>query len=72
MEAHLNLGTALFHLGHIKEAYACFKKGCELGPENVLAHFNMGCVLERMGKRRAAIKELKQAVELYWIRPMRT
>jgi tetratricopeptide (TPR) repeat protein len=64
VEAHLNLGTALFHLGQIKEAYACFKKGCELGPENVLAHFNMGCVLERMGKRRAAIKELRQAVEL--------
>ncbi len=30
----------------------------------MLAHFNMGCVLERMGKRRAAIKELEHAVDL--------
>jgi tetratricopeptide (TPR) repeat protein len=64
VEAHLNLGTALFHLREIKEAHRCFKKALELAPDNVLARFNVACVLERMGKRRAAIQQLQHAIRL--------
>ncbi|MGH9594327.1 MAG: tetratricopeptide repeat protein, partial [Bryobacteraceae bacterium] len=64
VEAHLNLGTALFHLGDLPQARACFESALELEPQHALAHFNLGCVLERLGNRDAAMEQLERAVRL--------
>jgi tetratricopeptide (TPR) repeat protein len=64
VEAHLNLGTALFHLDESTEAKKCFEKAVALDPQNALAHFNLGCVLNRQAKRREAVAHLERAVFL--------
>jgi len=64
VEAHLNLGTALFHLSQPVEARRCFETAIELEPRNGLTHYNLGCVFEKLGNRRAAIEHLREAVKL--------
>jgi tetratricopeptide (TPR) repeat protein len=64
VEAHINLGTALFHLKQVLSARRCFKIALDLDPLNALAHFNFGCALESMGNRRGAIEEMERAVTL--------
>ncbi len=64
VEAHLNLGTALFHLGQGAESRRCFEAAIELEPNNALAHFNLGCSFERLGNRRAAIEHLEHAIRV--------
>ena len=64
VEAHINLGTALFHLRRITAARRCFKTALDLDPLNALAHFNFGCALESLGNRRGAIIEIERAVTL--------
>lgn len=64
VEAHINLGTALFHLKQFNAARRCFKTALDLDPVNALAHFNFGCVLERLGHRQVAIEEIERSVTL--------
>ena len=52
VEAHINLGTALYQLGRMEEAREQFSIAVEFEPENALAEFNLGCVLEQLGKHR--------------------
>jgi len=63
-EAHLNLGTSLFHIGETAESRRCFETAIELEPQNALAHFNLGCAFEKLGNRRAAIEQLERAVTI--------
>jgi tetratricopeptide (TPR) repeat protein len=46
------------------EAYEHFSAGVRIEPENTLAEFNLGCVLEQLGKTAEAIVHLSRAVEL--------
>jgi len=64
VEARINLGTAMYQLGRMEEAYEHFWLAVKLEPENALAEFNLGCVLEQLGKTAEAILHLCRAVEL--------
>jgi len=64
VEARINLGTAMYQLGHMEEAHEHFLLAVKLEPENALAEFNLGCVLEQLGKTAEAILHLCRAVEL--------
>src|SRR5579863_6878007 len=44
VEARINLGTALYQLGHMAEAHENFSIAAAIEPENSLAEFNLGCV----------------------------
>jgi tetratricopeptide (TPR) repeat protein len=63
-EAHINLGTALYQLGHMQEAQEQFEIARELEPDNALAEFNLGCVLEQLGQAETAIEHLRRAIEI--------
>jgi tetratricopeptide (TPR) repeat protein len=64
VEAHINLGTALYQLNRLEEALGEFAKAAEYEPKNALAEFNLGCVLEQMGDVDEAIKHLLRAIDL--------
>jgi tetratricopeptide (TPR) repeat protein len=48
----------------MEEAHEHFSIAVEFEPENALAEFNLGCVLEQMEKTAEAIMHLSRAVEL--------
>jgi tetratricopeptide (TPR) repeat protein len=64
VEAHINLGTALYQLNRMEEALSQFTAAVEYEPQNALAEFNLGCVLEQRGNADEAIKHLLRAIEL--------
>jgi tetratricopeptide (TPR) repeat protein len=64
VEAHINLGTALYQLNRMQEALSEFAVAVEYEPRNALAEFNLGCVLEQLGDADEAIKHLLRAIEL--------
>jgi tetratricopeptide (TPR) repeat protein len=64
VEAHINLGTALYQLNRMEEALGEFATAIEFEPKNALAEFNLGCVLEQMGDADEAIKHLLRAIDL--------
>jgi len=64
VEAHINLGTALYQLNRMEEALSQFTAAVEYEPQNALAEFNLGCVLEQLGDADEAIKHLRRAIEL--------
>jgi len=64
VEAHINLGTALYQLNRMEEAFNEFATAVEFEPKNALAEFNLGCVLEQLGNADEAIKHLLRAIEL--------
>jgi tetratricopeptide (TPR) repeat protein len=64
VEAHINLGTALYQLNRLEEALGEFATAAEYEPMNALAEFNLGCVLEQLGDADEAIKHLHRAIDL--------
>ena len=64
VEAHINLGTALYQLNRMEEALREFEAAVQFEPNNGLAEFNLGCVLEQLGEADEAMKHLLQAIEL--------
>lgn len=58
------LGSAQAELGALDAAVAAFKKTIELDPKDAAAHFNLGCVLQRMDQTPAAIDAFTQAKDL--------
>lgn len=63
VEAHINLGTALYQLGRMEESHEMFAKATTLDPRNSLAHFNLGCMHDRLGDTKSAIDEFRAALD---------
>jgi len=61
IEAHINLGVALYQMGKTEEAQAEFLSAVQLEPLNGIAQYNLGCVLEEQGEIEEAIKHLTRA-----------
>jgi tetratricopeptide (TPR) repeat protein len=64
VEAHINLGVALYQSGHLKDARAEFECAVQLEPENGISRYNLGCVLEEEGRIDQAIEHLRRAERL--------
>lgn len=61
VEAHINLGVALYQAGRIEEASAAFAAAVSLDPMNGISHYNLGCVLEEQGRIDEALDHLSRA-----------
>lgn len=61
VEAHINLGVALYQMGQTDEARAAFQAAVQLDPMNGISRYNLGCVLEEQGETDAAITHLRRA-----------
>jgi tetratricopeptide (TPR) repeat protein len=62
VEAHINIGTTLYHLGRLQESFEAFRTAVRMNPDNSLAHFNLGCICDRLGDTDTAIEEFRAAV----------
>ena len=61
VDAHINLGVALYQMGRADEARAEFLSAVELDPLNGISRYNLGCVLEEQGQIDEAIDHLRRA-----------
>jgi Flp pilus assembly protein TadD len=61
VEAHINLGVALYQMGMSEEAREAFLSAVSLDPTNGISRYNLGCVLEEQGKMAEAIEHLSAA-----------
>jgi tetratricopeptide (TPR) repeat protein len=61
IDAHINLGVALYQLGKAEEARAAFAAAVQLDPLNGISRYNLGCVLEEQGEFEQAIDHLRRA-----------
>ena len=61
VEAHINLGVALYQMGMTEEARAAFLSAVQIDPANGISRYNLGCVLEEQGKMAEAIEHLSAA-----------
>ena len=61
IEAHINLGVALYQSGNIEDARASFQTAVQLDPMNGISRYNLGCVLEEQGEIDAAVEHLRRA-----------
>jgi tetratricopeptide (TPR) repeat protein len=64
VEAHINLGVALYQSGRLQEARSAFEAAVRLEPENGISRYNLGCVLEEEGRVDQAIEHLCRAARL--------
>jgi tetratricopeptide (TPR) repeat protein len=62
IEAHINLGTALFHLGRLEESREAFRAAVKIDRRHALAHFNLGCLCDRLGDNDQAAHEFRCAL----------
>ena len=61
VDAHINLGVALYQMGRSEEALAEFACAVRLDPLNGISRYNLGCVLEERGDMDQAIEHLVRA-----------
>lgn len=61
IEAHINLGVALYQIGDLDAARAAFLDAVQLEPLNGICRYNLGCVLEELGELDDAIRHLRLA-----------
>lgn len=64
IEAHINLGVALYQTGDVDEARAAFLTAVQLDPWNGICRYNLGCVLEEQGEIDEAIRHLRCAARV--------
>jgi tetratricopeptide (TPR) repeat protein len=64
IEAHINLGVALYQMGRNEEAREAFLAAVQIEPSNGIARYNLGCVLEEQGRLAGAIEHLSSAARL--------
>jgi tetratricopeptide (TPR) repeat protein len=62
IEPHINLGTALFHLGRLVESRDAFCAAVKIDRSHALAHFNLGCICDRLGNGDQAAEEFRAAL----------
>ncbi len=62
IEPHINLGTALFHLGLLVESRDAFCAAVKIDRRHALAHFNLGCICDRLGDGDQAAQEFRAAL----------
>lgn len=63
IDAHINLGTALFHQAKLEESRQAFATAVAIDPGHALAHFNLGCLCDRLGNLEEAAREFRAALE---------
>jgi len=61
IDAHINLGVALYQMGRVEEARAEFAAAVDLDPLSGISRYNLGCVLEEQGRIDEAIGHLRRA-----------
>jgi tetratricopeptide (TPR) repeat protein len=61
IEAHINLGVALYQAGQVEEARVSFQNAVALDPQSGISRYNLGCVLEEQGDLDAAVDHLRRA-----------
>lgn len=64
VEAHINLGVALYQMGRTDEARTAFRAAVDLDPTNGISRYNLGCVLEEQGQIDEAIEHLRSAARM--------
>lgn len=64
VEAHINLGVALYQMGCAADAKSAFEAAVRLDPDNGISRYNLGCVLEEQGQIEQAIEHLRRAAAL--------
>lgn len=62
VDAHINLGNALYRLGRLEQSREAFATAVRLDFGSALAHFNLGCVFDRLDETQKAIEEFRAAV----------
>jgi tetratricopeptide (TPR) repeat protein len=63
VEAHINLGVALYHSRRLDDAQRAFQAALGLDPANAICRYNLGCVFEEAGRIDDAIENLRLAVK---------
>ena len=63
MEAIINLGVTLGHLGKLKDSEFMFRQAIQREPENSVAHFYLGKLLDRFGKVSESRKYYQAALD---------
>jgi len=61
IDAHINLGVALYQMGRVEDARAEFAAAVQLDPLSGISRYNLGCVLEEQGRIDEAIGHLRRA-----------
>jgi tetratricopeptide (TPR) repeat protein len=62
VEAHINLGVALYHQHRLDDAQRSFLAALALDPANAICRYNLGCVYEEAGRIDEAIENLRCAI----------